>query len=179
MKIHKEVVRVYSFNEDGELLQEEKDTINQLAKMPLDSLDLEAVSVVTNIYRVAQGLRNKMEREVLSKHGLSWTSFSILYDLWIWKSVETKKLAELTAVSKATISNITKTLEKKELVYRKSDSRDRRITYVSITDQGKLVMEELYPQFHRGEVDIVSSLSENEQKNVSELLRRVIRENQF
>ncbi|WP_084031652.1 MarR family winged helix-turn-helix transcriptional regulator [Anaerobacillus arseniciselenatis] len=147
--------------------------------MPLDSLNLDAVSVVTNIYRVAQGLRNKMEREVLSKHGLSWTSFSILYDLWIWKSVETKKLAELTAVSKATISNITKTLEKKELVFRKTDTRDRRITFVTMTDKGKKVMEELYPQFHQGEVEIVSSLSVKEQKNVSELLRRVIKENQF
>ncbi|MFC0471297.1 MarR family winged helix-turn-helix transcriptional regulator [Halalkalibacter kiskunsagensis] len=147
--------------------------------MPLDSLNLDAVSVVTNIYRVAQGLRNKMEREVLSSHGLSWTSFSILYDLWIWKSVETKKLAELTAVSKATISNITKTLEKKDLVFRKTDTRDRRITYVILTDKGKKVMEELYPQFHKGEVEIVSSLSVNEQKDVSELLRRVINENQF
>ncbi|MDG5789810.1 MarR family transcriptional regulator [Evansella sp. AB-P1] len=147
--------------------------------MPLDSLNLDAVSVVTNIYRVAQGLRNKMEREVLSKHGLSWTSFSILYDLWIWKSVETKKLAELTAVSKATISNITKTLEKKELVFRRTDTRDRRITYVTLTDKGKKVMEELYPQFHKGEVEIVSSLSVNEQKDVSESLRRVIKENQF
>ncbi|OIJ10644.1 MarR family transcriptional regulator [Anaerobacillus arseniciselenatis] len=173
------MVTVYSFNDDGELLQEEKDTINQLSKMPLDSLNLDAVSVVTNIYRVAQGLRNKMEREVLSKHGLSWTSFSILYDLWIWKSVETKKLAELTAVSKATISNITKTLEKKELVFRKTDTRDRRITFVTMTDKGKKVMEELYPQFHQGEVEIVSSLSVKEQKNVSELLRRVIKENQF
>jgi len=164
MKIQKVVVGVYSYNDDGELLQDEKDTISQLAKMPLDSLNLDAVSIVTNIYRVAQGLRNKMEREVLSTHGLSWTSFSILYDLWIWKSVETKKLAELTAVTKATISNITNTLEKKELVFRKTDTRDRRITYVALTDKGKLVMEELYPQFHKGEVEIVSSLSVTEQK---------------
>ncbi|MDQ0257037.1 DNA-binding MarR family transcriptional regulator [Evansella vedderi] len=147
--------------------------------MPLDSLHLDAVSVVTNIYRVAQGLRNKMEREVLSTHGLSWTSFSILYDLWIWESVETKKLAELTAVSKATISNITKTLERKEFCYRKTDIRDRRITYVTITDKGKEIMEELYPQFHKGEIEIVSSLTVEEQKNVSEILRRVIRENKF
>ncbi|MEW9109583.1 MarR family winged helix-turn-helix transcriptional regulator [Cytobacillus gottheilii] len=170
---------IYTFNEDGDLLQEEKDTISQLSKIPLDSLNLNAVSVVTNIYRVAQGLKNEMEREVLSKHGLSWTSFSILYDLWIWKSVETKKLAELNAVSKATISNITKTLEKKEYCYRKTDPRDRRITFLAITEQGKKVIEELYPQFHQSEVKIASSLSEDEQKTAAELLRRMIRDNQY
>lgn len=161
------------------MLPEEKDTINLLTKLPFDSLNLDAIAVVTNIYRIAQGLRNKMEREVLSEYGLSWTSFSLLYDLWIWNSVETKKLAKSAGVTKATVSNITNTLERKELCYRKVDNRDRRITYVTITDKGKQVMEELYPQFHKGEVEIVSSLTVNEQKNVSELLRRIIRENQF
>ncbi|MBD8068819.1 MarR family transcriptional regulator [Bacillus sp. PS06] len=170
---------MHSFDDDGELLPDEKDTINLLAKLPLDSLNLDAISVVTNMYRVAQGLRNKMEREVLSEYGLSWTSFSLLYDLWIWKSVETKKLATSAGVTKSTISNITKTLERKEFCYRKVDNRDRRITYVTITDKGKEVMEALYPQFHQAEVEIVSSLSLNEQKNMSKLLRRIIRENDF
>ncbi|WP_315614762.1 MarR family transcriptional regulator [Alkalihalobacillus sp. MEB130] len=135
--------------------------------------------MVTNIYRMAQGLRNKMEREVLAEYGLSWTSFSMLYDLWIGQSVETKILAESAGVSKATISNITKTLEKKEFCYRKVDIRDRRITYVTITEKGRRIMEELYPKFHKGEVEIVSSLSVNEQKNMSALVRRVIKKNQF
>lgn len=137
---------------------------------------MDAIAVVTNIYRIAQGLRNKMERDVLSEYGLSWTSFSILYDLWIGNPIETKKLAESAGVTKATVSNITNTLERKELCFRKVDNRDRRITYVMITDRGKKVMEELYPRFHKGEVEIVSSLTVDEQKSMSKLLRKVIRE---
>lgn len=135
--------------------------------------------MVTNIYRVAQGLRNKMEQEVLSEYGLSWTAFSMLYDLWIGGSIETKKLAESAGVSKATISNITKTLERKELCFRKTDNRDRRTTLVALTDKGRQVMEDLYPRFHKGEVEIVSGLSQSEQKSMTKLLRRVIRENHF
>ncbi|SEN06352.1 DNA-binding transcriptional regulator, MarR family [Mesobacillus persicus] len=120
-----------------------------------------------------------MEQEVLSEYGLSWTAFSMLYDLWIWESVETKKLAESSAVSKATVSNITKTLEKKDLCYRKTDSRDRRTTYVALTEKGKQVMEALYPRFHKGEVELVSGLSTGEQRNMTKLLRTVIRDNQF
>ncbi|WP_336124583.1 MarR family transcriptional regulator [Niallia taxi] len=161
------------------MLPEEVDTINRITNIPIESLNLDAIAVVTNIYRVAQGLRNKMEQEVLSEYGLSWTAFSMLYDLWVWESIETKKLAESNGVSKATISNITKTLEKKELCYRKSDMRDRRITYVAITDKGKQVMEELYPRFHIGEVELVAGMSVDEQKSMSALLRNVIRENKF
>ncbi len=170
---------IHSFNENGELLPEEVDTINLLTKIPIESLNLDAIAVVTNIYRIAQGLRTKMEREVLSAYGLSWTSFSILYDLWIWNSLETKKLALSAGITKATVSNITNTLERKELCFRKVDNRDRRITFVTITEKGKRVMEELYPQFHENEVDIVLSLSVSEQKGISKLLRRVIRENNF
>lgn len=173
------MVIIHSFNEDGELLPEEKDTINFLTKLPLDSLNLDAIAAVSNIYRIGQGLRNKMERQVLSKYGLSWTAFSIIYDLWIWESIETKKLAELSGVSKATISNITKTLENKELCYRKGDQRDKRITYVVLTEKGKRVMEELYPLFHIGEIEIVSSLNADDLKKISGLLRRVIRDNNF
>jgi len=150
-----------------------------LTKLPLDSLNLEAIAVVTNIYRAAQGLRNKMEQEVLAEYGLSWTSFSILYDLWIWDSLETKKLAESAGVSKATISNITNTLERKELCYRKVDEKDRRNTFVLLTEKGKQVIEELYPRFHEGEVGIVSGLEVSEQVTLAKLLRKVIRDNGF
>lgn len=170
---------IHSFNDDGELLPEEKSTINLLTRLPFDSLNLDAIAVVTNIYRIAQGLRNKVEREVLSEYGLSWTAFSLLYDLWIGNAVETKKLAESAGVSKATISNITKTLEQKELCYRKADNRDRRIVYVTITDKGRNIMEDLYPRFHKYEVEIVSSLTIDEQKHISALLRKVIKQNQF
>ncbi|MFE8701525.1 MarR family transcriptional regulator [Cytobacillus sp. FJAT-54145] len=170
---------MHSFNEEGELLPEEIDTINRLTQIPIESLNLDAIAVVTNLYRVAQGLKNKMEQEVLSEYGLSWTAFSMLYDLWIWESVETKKLAESSAVSKATVSNITKTLERKELCYRKTDNRDRRITYVALTEKGRQVMETLYPRFHKGEVTIVSSLSVEEQIKMTRLLRTIIRDNRF
>jgi len=120
-----------------------------------------------------------MEREVLSSHGLSWTAFSILYDLWIWKSMETRKLAESAGVSKATISNITNTLERKGFCFRKQDSQDKRLTFVTITDKGVIAMEELYPLFHKGEVELVSMLSADERTFMSGLLRIVVRENGF
>lgn len=50
---------------------------------------------------------------------------------------------------------------------------------MAITDKGKQVMEELYPRFHVGEVDIVAHMSVEEQKNMSSLLRNVIRKNNF
>ncbi|MBS4192008.1 MarR family transcriptional regulator [Bacillus sp. FJAT-49705] len=168
-----------NFNKDRELLPKEIDTKNRLSNISLPSLNLNAIAVATNIYRSAQGLKLKMEREVLGQYGLSWTAFSLLYDLWISGSMETKKLSQSLGVTKATVSNITNTLERKEFVTRKVDHHDRRNVFITITQAGIEAMEELYPKFHQGEIDLVSHLSIDEQALLATLLRRIIRSNNF
>ncbi|WP_412676947.1 MarR family transcriptional regulator [Bacillus safensis] len=164
---------------DTELSPEERRIMNQLNTSSMQQLDPYAISITTNLYRIAQGLKLKMERKVLSQYHLSWTAFSLLYDLWVLGAMETKNLAKSSGITKATVSNVTNTLEKKEFCFRKVDKRDRRTVYVMITEKGKKAMEEMYPKFHKGEVEIVSSLNLEEQKNISELLRRIIRTNNF
>ncbi|MCR6097888.1 MarR family transcriptional regulator [Salipaludibacillus agaradhaerens] len=153
--------------------------MNRLTQLPIKALHLEAISVVTNLYRMSQGLKHKLEKDVLAVYGLSWSSFSILYDLWIWDMLETKKLAETSGISKATVSNVTKTLERKGFCYRQVDDKNKRTTYVVITENGRQVMEKLYPSFHQSEIDLVKGLSVEEQNMMSELLRRLIKENHF
>ncbi len=79
------------------LRKEEHDTLSKLKQMPVESLNLEAISIATNLYRSAQKLRVKMETEVLSSYKLSWTAFSILYDLWVWGSSKREKLLNCQA----------------------------------------------------------------------------------
>lgn len=155
---------------ENELLPEELDILNRLTSYPLD---FQAMSVVTNLYRAAQLLRVEMEREVLSPYKLSWTGFSLLYNLWIWGAMETRKLAKSMGVTVATVSSISNTLERKELCSREVDSRDRRLVLLHLTDKGKEVIEELYPKFNQGEKDFASVLNSDEQKFLTQLLRRL------
>lgn len=116
---------------------------------------------------------------MLAKHKISWTSFSILYDLWIYGKMETKELALSAGVSKATISNIMRTLENKSFCRRETDPRDRRNTFVVITPKGRDVIEELYPEFHEGEISIVKGLKTDDQKQLAATLYRLIKDNKF
>lgn len=162
--------KMFSFEED--LLPEEIDILNRLTDYPLD---FSAMVVVTNLYRAAQGLKMKMEQGVLAKYNLSFTAFSILYNLWIWGSMETRKLAQSVGVTVATISSIANTLERKELCSRLTDSKDRRLVKLELTTKGKEVIEELYPLFNQGEAEIVAGLTQAEQVKLTNLLRRTIR----
>ena len=48
----------------------------------LHDIDFAATAVVSNVYRVANAVRNRIEREVLGDDNLSWTGFTTLFVLW-------------------------------------------------------------------------------------------------
>lgn len=157
---------------EDDFLPEEKDIISRLNGQPYN---FEAMTVATNLYRAAQRMRVKMEREVLSAYSLSWTAFDLLHNLWIWEPLEMRKAAKLMGVTVATVSSITNTLERKGLCVRVVDPRDRRLVQLKLTEQGKEVIEDLYPKFNKGEEEVIEGLTDLEQKIITNLLRRIIR----
>jgi DNA-binding MarR family transcriptional regulator len=114
-----------------------------------------------------------MEQEVLSKYNLSWTAFSMLYNLWIWNAMETRSLAKSMGVTVATVSSVANTMEKRDLLQRNIDPNDRRLVILSLTDEGKNVMDELFPDFNRKESEMVAGLSEEELAYLAKMLRRI------
>ncbi|RNB79497.1 MarR family transcriptional regulator [Brevibacillus fluminis] len=156
---------------DEELLPNELDVLNRLTDY---KTDYSAMKVCTHLYWATQRMRNKIEQKVLSEYNLSWTAFSILYDLWIWESMETRKLAVSEGVTVATISSIANTLERKELCRREIDPNDRRMVRLRITEKGRQIIEELYPKFNQGESQVVKGLSMEEQKAITKMLRKMI-----
>jgi MarR family transcriptional regulator, 2-MHQ and catechol-resistance regulon repressor len=158
------------FEED--LLPEEVDTLKRLTDFPID---FAAMSICSNIYRAAQRLRVNMERDLLAQYSLSWTGFDLLHNVWIWEWMESRELAKSMGVTVATISSISNTLERKGLVARRVNPRDRRLVELGITDEGRQVMEDLFPKFNQGEIEMIKGLTEEEQTNLLKMLRHVIK----
>ena len=155
---------------NDDLLPAEIDILNKLTNI---ELDFSAMTVVTNLYRAVQAMRVKMEQEVLSKYNLSWTAFAMLYNLWIWNAMETRNLAKSMGVTVATVSSVANTMEKRGLVQRSVDPNDRRLVLLSLTEEGKNVMDELFPDFNRKESEIVAGLNEDDLAYLARMLRRI------
>ncbi|MBT6786147.1 MAG: MarR family transcriptional regulator, partial [Acidiferrobacteraceae bacterium] len=83
-------------------------------------VDLGAMDAVANIFRAANSIRNKAERDLLARHGLSFTGFTVLWVLWVWGPQESHQLAQESSVSKSTLTGIVKTLHTLKLVERKA-----------------------------------------------------------
>ena len=112
------------------------------------ALDFEAMLAVSNIYRAANAVRNRMEREVLGPEGLSWGGFTILFVLWVWGERETGQLAEDCGLAKGTLSGMLSTLEKGGLVERSRHAEDGRRVMVTLLEGGRDTIEPVFPEFN-------------------------------
>lgn len=137
------------------------------------SFDFEALLAVSNIYRAANAVRNRMERELLAPAGLSWGGFTILFVLWVWGDRETGELAEDCGLAKGTLSGMLATLEKVGLVNRDRHPDDGRKVMVSLEDEGVEMMESLFPTFNEYEAKFTDALTTDERRELSRLLRVV------
>ena len=137
------------------------------------ALDFEAMLAVSNIYRAANAVRNRMEREVLAPVGLSWGGFTILFVLWVWGERETGQLAEDCGLAKGTLSGMLTTLEKSGLVERSRHAEDGRRVVVRLIGGGLGTIEAVFPEFNRYEAKFTADLDHEERLELARLLRRV------
>ena len=157
---------------DDELVEAERLIRDRMSGLDLDLLSLAAVS---NVFRTATAVRNRMERDVLRPHRLSWSAFVVLFVLRIWGSQESRSLATEAGISGGTLTGVLDTLERKGLAMRQPVPEDRRRVEVALTPAGTKVVNDVMPAFNHEESLVTGDLTEDETATLASLLRRVLR----
>jgi DNA-binding MarR family transcriptional regulator len=157
-------------HDPGVVLEAERDIRVRLGDRPLD---FDALLAVSNIYRAANAVRNRMEREILAPAGLSWGGFTILFVLWVWGDRETGELAEDSGLAKGTLSGMLRTLERANLVSRSKHSEDGRKVMVKLEHAGLDKIEGVFPKFNHSEARFTARLDPGERHELARLLRLV------
>jgi MarR family transcriptional regulator, organic hydroperoxide resistance regulator len=155
-----------------ELLPAERKVHEQLGHLPLD---FQAMAVVSNLFRASAAIRRAMEARVLAEDRLSWTSFVVLWVLWVWGEMESRDLAGAVGISRPTSTGVVTTLERRGLVARKRNASDGRMVRVSLTETGRRKIEGLFPRFNAEEVAVTAHLTLEQQETLATLLRSMLR----
>jgi MarR family transcriptional regulator, organic hydroperoxide resistance regulator len=137
-------------------------------------LDFEAAHAVSSIYRAANAIRMHVTNEVLRPYEITWTGFVVLWVVWIWDGLETRRAAEAAAISKATLTGVVKTLEGRGWIEKRGRTDDRRLVELHLTDAGKAMMKELYPRFNAVEAQVVGRLSSRRKHDMVTSLRTIV-----
>ncbi|AWN27145.1 MarR family transcriptional regulator [Streptomyces sp. NEAU-S7GS2] len=134
----------------------------------------ERMAAVANLYRAAAAVRQHFENSVLRGVELTWTSFVVLWVVWIGGERETRLVAEEAGISKGTLTGVARTLQSRGLLERKDHPTDGRLALLALTPEGERLIARVFPEFNAEEVFVTEGLSDDEALDLADLLRRVV-----
>lgn len=86
------------------------------------------------------------------------------------------ELADLSHVTRATMTGLVDTLERDGLVTREPDPTDRRMMSVALTEKGRTLLETVLPWYFQRMAALVQPLDETERKTLVTLLGKIFRQ---
>lgn len=122
---------------------------------------------------------NKFERivkEDVSSYNLNITEFSVLELLFHKGQQTTQGIKEKILIASSSTTYVIDQLEKKNYVTRHVSEKDKRVTFVQISEKGKTLMEDIFPQHAETIENCFSHLEKEELEQLLKLLAKVNRQ---
>ena len=98
---------------------------------------------------------------------------NLLCKLWTDNGITQMKLSECLNCEPPTVTNMVKTLERKDFVYRKKDSVDGRVSRVYLTEKGLAVREPIERVWHKQQDKLLNGLSAEDRKLLNGFLQQM------
>ncbi|QAA35302.1 MarR family winged helix-turn-helix transcriptional regulator [Clostridium manihotivorum] len=151
------------------------DLIIEQWKKEIPELNTKSMAIFGRLQRITK-LTERILGDNFSKFGLNSGEFDVLATLRRSGGefkLKPTELYNLLMVTSGAMTNRIDTLEKKGLVLRVDDTKDRRIVYVKLTEEGlKLINEAVYEHVSV-EKEILAILTEEEKEIFNSLLRKI------
>ena len=140
----------------------------------LPTVDAQAMRLVLSLYRASNAMVYDLESAVHRPHGWSWAGFRVLFVLWVAGPLESKRVAQLSGMSRAAVSALVNTLERDGLVARRKAGHDRRAVELSLTATGEEVFVAAFAAHNERERTWASALSGEEVAQLTSLLEKLM-----
>lgn len=125
--------------------------------------------VLSKAYR---SITNHIEADIRKK-GLNPTEFGVLELLFHQGDQPLQKIGDKILLASGSITYVVDKLEKKGYLVRIPCEEDRRITFASITDKGKELLESIFPDHWKQIERITAGLSADEKETAIELIKKL------
>lgn len=125
--------------------------------------------MVSIIARLEQDLRNMS----LRKLNLTYMHFRVLQFLISSDGAQINEIARSVAVRPPVLSRVLNQMEERDLVRRKTDDKDSRVTRVLMTENGFQQYMKAWPTAHKLVTQSLEALGDAEQKKLLSYLRKM------
>lgn len=133
-----------------------------------------ATRLLLTLNRASAIVTYDLESTVHRPRGHSWSGFRLLFVTWLAGPLEPGRAATLAGMSRAAVSNLTKTLVADGMMTRTPGRRDGRSAILALTERGRESMLEIFAGQHERERQWAGTLTETEQRMLIMLLDKLI-----
>lgn len=140
------------------------DTMSERAQDSLKSL--------TVLLRSAQHVQESIKRSI-SKFGLNASEFGVLELLYHKGEQPIQNIGKKILLASSSLTYVIDKLESKGLVHRKPCETDRRVIFTNITDEGRKMLDEIFPINEKDIIQIFSVLEPEELKQYAVMVKKV------
>nr|WP_033827135.1 MarR family transcriptional regulator [Bacillus andreraoultii] len=122
--------------------------------------------------RALEAIEKQIVKNV-KDYGLNLTEFAVLELLFHKGDQPIQKIGQKILLASSSITYVVDKLEEKNYLVRKACPTDRRVTHASITDEGKKIMEDIFPRHKEAMSKIMAGLNTDEKEMVVEKLKKL------
>lgn len=130
-------------------------------------------NVIISLRKIIQAI-DMNSKKLIKRVGLTGPQLVLLQEIARSGEVTAGEIARAVSLSQATVTGILERLEKRGLLVRQRNERDRRRIMVSITEAGRQILETEPPLMQEAFVEKFSSLQEWEQTMILSALQRLV-----
>lgn len=132
----------------------------------------ESLKAFVGIQRTSEIL-DRSVRNDSRKHGLNLNEFAVLELLLNKGPQPIQQIKDKILIASSSTTYLVDKLCSKNLVERITDTQDRRITYASLTDSGRELIERIFPSHAQLITESFSKLSDDELSQLRSLLKKM------
>jgi DNA-binding MarR family transcriptional regulator len=137
-------------------------------------LDITPIAVIGRLNRCVLLLQQATDAP-LREHGLTRPEFDILGTLRrLDRELTPSQIARETFASGAAVTKRVRFLEERGLVSRRPDDRDRRVSHLALTEQGRLLIDRLLPEQLGYEGALLEAMAPERQGELADLLGELL-----
>lgn len=131
-----------------------------------------SLKTLTILLRASSSVSSMLKKDMQS-YGLNPTEFTVMEVLYSKGAQPIQIIGNKVLLASSSITYVIDQLEKKNFVERKQNENDRRVTLVSLTQQGQEFMEKNFPNHSSIIQELFGDLTYEQLEQLSELLKVV------
>lgn len=124
------------------------------------------------LMKASKSIEERIKRDI-KRYGVSTTEFTILEALYHKGQLTVQQICDAVLINSGSMTYVIDKLQKRGLLKRFPSQQDRRVVQVQITDEGKEVMDEIFPKHQAVIEEIFTDIEPEDKQKLVDLLKTV------